>query len=190
MTIITVTTPRNRLSQQQRRALAELLTDAVLVPEVGQHAPAARPGFQVQFVERTLDRMAIGGRLLCDYSAMPDVAAIDICVMDAAWPKPVRKQVIENVLAAMAKACDMSEPSPAWWVTFRVIDEGSWGSRGRVLSILELLASGVFTPERIAEIRETQAQPQTLSRASSATADATLGNRSSGSFASMPSISR
>jgi hypothetical protein len=90
---------------------------------------------------------------------MPDVATIDICVMDAAWPKPVRKQVIENVLAAMAQACGLNEPSPAWWVMFRVIDEGSWGSRGRVLSILDLLASGVFTPERIAEIRAAQAQP-------------------------------
>jgi phenylpyruvate tautomerase PptA (4-oxalocrotonate tautomerase family) len=136
MTIITVTTPENRLSQQQRRVLAESLTDAVLVPEIGQHAPAARVGFQVHFVERTSDRMAIGGRLLADQAPMPDAVTIDICVMDAAWPKDVRKQVIENVLAAMAKACGMTEPSPAWWVTFRVIDEGSWGSRGRVLSIL------------------------------------------------------
>lgn len=159
MTIITVTTPENRLSQQQRRVLAESLTDAVLVPEIGQHAPAARVGFQVHFVERTPDRIAIGGRLLADQTPMPDVATIDICVMDAAWPKRVRKQVIENVLAAMTKACGMTEASPAWWVTFHVIDEGSWGSRGRVLSILELLASGVFTSERIAEIREVQSQP-------------------------------
>jgi phenylpyruvate tautomerase PptA (4-oxalocrotonate tautomerase family) len=159
MTIITVTTPENRLSQQQRRVLAELLTDAVLVPEIGQQVPAARVGFQVHFVERTLDRMAIGGRLMADQLPIPDVATVDICVMDAAWPRLLRKQVIENVLAAMAKACGTTEPSPGWWVTFRVIDEGSWGSRGRVLSILELLASGVFTRERIAEIREAQARP-------------------------------
>ncbi|HUG21388.1 hypothetical protein [Piscinibacter sp.] len=36
----------------------------------------------------------------------------------------------------------------------RAIDEGSWGSRGTVLSVLDLLASGVFTPERVAEIRK------------------------------------
>jgi hypothetical protein len=85
---------------------------------------------------------------------MPDVATIDICVVDAAWPKAVRKQVIDNVLAAMAKACGMNAPSPAWWATFRVVDEGSRGSRGTVLSVLDLLASGVFTPERVAEIRK------------------------------------
>ena len=126
----------------------------MLVPEVGQFAPPARIGFQVHFAERTLDRMAIGGRLLSDLPPAPDVATIDICVMDAAWPEQVRKQVTENVLSAMAKACGMDKPSPAWWTTFRTIDEGSWGARGTVLSILDLLASGVFTPERAAEIRK------------------------------------
>lgn len=154
MTIITVTTPPNRLTQEQRGELAESLTDAVLVPEVGQHAPQARVGFQVHFIERPLDCMAIGGRLLSHHSPMPDVATIDVCVMDAAWPKSLRKQVIENALAAMTKACGQTQPSPGWWVTFRVIDDGSWGSRGSVLSILDLLASGAFTSERAAEIRD------------------------------------
>ena len=157
MTIITVTTPEGRLSIEQRRELAETLTDAVLVPEVGQLAPPARIGFQIHFAERTLDRMAIGGRLFSDMPQPPDVATIDICVMDAAWPPAMRKKVTENVLAAMAKACGLASPSPSWWTTFRTIDEGSWGSRGGVLSILDLLASGVFTPERVAEIRKTLA---------------------------------
>ncbi|WP_414605644.1 tautomerase family protein [Stenotrophomonas pavanii] len=154
MTIITVNTPEGRLSAEQRRELAALLTDAVLVPEVGQSAPPARVGFQVHFVERTPDRMAIGGRLLSDMPQPADIATIDICVMDAAWPLAVRKQVTENVLSAMAKGCRLSQPSPGWWTTFRTIDEGSWGSRGGVLSILDLLSSSVFTPERIAEIRK------------------------------------
>lgn len=54
----------------------------------------------------------------------------------------------------MTKGCGLAQPSPSWWTTFRTIDEGIWGSRGGVLSILDLLASGVFTPERIAEIRK------------------------------------
>ena len=153
MTIITVTTPEGRLTQAQRRELAETLTDAVLVPEVGQSVPAARVGFQVHFVERAADRMAIGGRLLADQSPAPDVATVDICVMDAAWPPPLRRKVIENTLAAMARACGQAKASPAWWVTFRVIDEGSWGSRAGVLSILDLLASGAFSAQRVAEIR-------------------------------------
>lgn len=156
MTILTVTTPEGRLSPEQRRQLAESLTDAVLVPEVGQFAPPARIGFQVHFVERSPDCMAIGGRLVSEHTPAPDIATIDICVMDAAWPKEVRKQVTVNVLAAMAKACGLDQPSPAWWTTFRTIDEGSWGSRGGVLTILDLLASGVFTPERVAEIRKAQ----------------------------------
>lgn len=154
MTIITVNTLEGRLNPEQRRRLAETLTDAVLVPEVGQHAPAARIGFQVHFTERAPDAMAIGGKLLADLAPRPDVMTVNIAVMDAAWPAEVRADVLKRVLAALADACGMPQPSPAWWVTFQVIDEGSWGSRGGVLSILDLLQSGVFTPERVAAIRQ------------------------------------
>ncbi|MGW0369096.1 tautomerase family protein [Streptomyces coeruleorubidus] len=153
MTIITVTAPKGRLSQEQRRKLAGTLTDAVLVPEVGQVAPAARVGFQVHFTEREADMMAIGGRLLADTGPDADVMVIDVTVMDGDWRKEVRAEVIERVLAAMAHACGLPEPSPAWWVTFRVIDEGGWGSRGGVLSVLSLLDSGVFTEEKAEAVR-------------------------------------
>lgn len=153
MTIITVNTPKGRLGPDQRRELAETLTDAVLVPEVGQHAPAARAGFQVHFVERERDMMAIGGRLLADSAPDRDVMVIDVAVMDAAWQRDVRAEVIERVLAALATVCGLEKPSPAWWVNFRVIDEGSWGSSGGVLSVLALLDSGVFTAERARAVR-------------------------------------
>ena len=153
MTIITVNAPKGRLGLEQRRELAETLTDAVLVPEVGQPAPAARVGFQVHFVERERDMMAIGGRLLSDADRELDVMVIDIAVMDAAWQPDVRAQVIERVLAALAVACGLEEPSPTWWVNFRVIDEGSWGSSGGVLSVLPLLGSGVFTEQRVKAVR-------------------------------------
>ncbi|MET8564879.1 hypothetical protein ABZV75_31505 [Streptomyces flaveolus] len=38
-------------------------------------------------------------------------------------------------------------------MTFRVIDEGSWGSRGAALSVLSLLDSGVFTEDRAEAVR-------------------------------------
>ncbi|MGJ5893000.1 tautomerase enzyme [Streptomyces sp. V2] len=153
MTIITVNTPEGRLSLDQRRVLAETLTDAVLVPEVGHFEPAARPGFQVRFVEHSTDRMAIGGRLLADIGAELDVMILDVAVMDGDWPREVRAEVIARLLAALAEACGLAEPSPGWWVNFRVIDEGSWGSGGRVTSILSLLATGVFTEEKAKAIR-------------------------------------
>ncbi|MFJ7342927.1 hypothetical protein ACIQU3_21890 [Streptomyces sp. NPDC101110] len=79
--------------------------------------------------------------------------AIDIAVMDAAWQPQVRAEAVERVLAALAKACGLEKPAPAWWVNFRVIDEGSWGSSGGVLSILPLLESGVFTQDRVKAVR-------------------------------------
>ncbi|MBR0828104.1 tautomerase enzyme [Bradyrhizobium manausense] len=159
MTIITVTAPTGRLGLDQRRRLAGSLTDAVLEPEVGQLAPAARPGFQVHFHELPADCMAIGGRLLSEQETPSDIITINVAVMNAAWPADVRAQVIRNLLARLAEACGMEKPSPTWWVNFGIIEEGSWGSRGNVLSILQLLESGVFTPERIAAIRAAMAAP-------------------------------
>ncbi|MFB8137893.1 tautomerase family protein [Streptomyces mirabilis] len=153
MTIITVNSPKGRLSLEERRTLAEALTDAVLVPEVGQFAPPARVGFQVHFVEREPDMMAIGGRLLADIGPDADVMVIDVAVMDGDWRQEVRTAVIERILAALADACGLAEPSPTWWVNFRVIDEGSWGSSGGVLSVLSLLDTGVFTEEKVEAIR-------------------------------------
>ncbi|MEU0074518.1 tautomerase enzyme [Streptomyces sp. NPDC006332] len=153
MTIITVNAPTGRLSHEQRRTLAETLTDAVLVPEVGQFAPPARVGFQVHFVEREPDMMAIGGRLLADIGPDADVMVIDVAVMDGDWRQEVRSAVVERVLAAMADACGLSKPSASWWVNLRVIDEGSWGSSGGVLSVLSLLDSGVFTEEKVKAVR-------------------------------------
>jgi phenylpyruvate tautomerase PptA (4-oxalocrotonate tautomerase family) len=152
MTIITVTAPEKRLSVAQRRQLAKTLTDAVLEPEVGQSAPAARVGFQVHFRELPADCMAIGGELLSDQPR--DIMTVNIAVMDAAWPAELRARVIRGVLARLAEACELPKPSANWWVTFQVIDEGSWGSRGGVVSILQLLDSGAFTEERVRAIRE------------------------------------
>ncbi|MCA1372349.1 MULTISPECIES: hypothetical protein [unclassified Bradyrhizobium] len=103
--------------------------------------------------------MAIGGRLLCDQDKPRDIITVNIAVMNAAWPAEVRAEVIRNVLARLAEACGMPAPSPTWWVNFEIIDEGSWGSRGGVLSILQLLDSGVFTPARIEAIRAALQQP-------------------------------
>ena len=153
MTIMTVTTPQGRLDVAQRRALAKTLTDAVLIPEVGRAAPEARRGYQVHFVERPLDTIAHGGELLADRAS--DVMVIDIAAMDCCWTREDRTACIRNILAALAEACGTARPSPAWWVNFRIIEEGSWGSCGGVLSFLDLLDQGaaVFAPERVAAIR-------------------------------------
>ncbi|MDM7489351.1 hypothetical protein QT969_13785 [Rhodococcus sp. CSLK01-03] len=155
MTVVTVNAPVGRLSVEQRRELAVTLTDAVLVPEVGAQVDAARAGFQVHFVERASDSIAIDGTLVSDRPSDP--MQIDIAVMDGDWSQSVRTAVIERVFAALSAAMRVEAPAPTWWVNFRVIDEGSWGSRGGVLSIHSLLDQGVFTAEKAAAIRRATA---------------------------------
>ena len=155
MTMIYVNTEKNKFSLEQRRELALTLTDAVLIPEMGQAAPKSRKGFQVHFIERDESMMAISGKLLCDYpeNEHPDIITVNIRVMNAPWSSETRRQVLLNVLNALAKACHQDIPSPAWWVTFEITDEGSWGSRGKQLSIMDLLGVGAFSKEREDEIR-------------------------------------
>jgi hypothetical protein len=114
--------------------LAVALTDAVLVPEVGRFASAARIGFQVLFVEREPDMMAIGGRLLAGADREPDV-------LHRASPGRAGRRV----WAGGAGTCLVGQ--------LPVIDEDGWGSSGGVASILALLAGGVFTEEKAKMIR-------------------------------------
>jgi phenylpyruvate tautomerase PptA (4-oxalocrotonate tautomerase family) len=156
MTVITVSSPSGRIDATQRETLAVTLTDAVLVPEIGQPLPAARIGFQVHFHELPPTHMSIGGQLLSRQNA--DILVVDVAVMDGDWPREVRAEVITRLFAALADALGLPAPSPTWWINFRVIEEGSWGSRGGVLSILDLLETGAFTAAKSAAIRTAQQQ--------------------------------
>lgn len=153
MTFIHVMSPQGRISAEQRRVLAKTLTDAVLVPEVGQLVPAARYGYQVHFLERPLDMIAHGGELLSDKPS--DVIVLDVVVMDCCWTREDRQVVIGNIFTALTEALGMQAPSPGWWINFRIIEEGCWGSRGGVLSFNDLLDQGgaAFPPARAAAIR-------------------------------------
>ncbi len=151
MTVITVTAPTGRIGAGERRVLAETLTDAVLVPEVGQHMPLARIGFQVHFIDLPSTHMAIGGKLLSENEA--DIIMVDIAVMDGDWGREVRAEVIKSTLDALAEVFGIDKPTAAWWVNFRTIEEGSWGSRGGVLSVLDLLETRVFTEEKKKAVR-------------------------------------
>lgn len=153
MTVITVSSPIRRFTAGQRRELARTLTDAVLVEEVGQQVELAREGFQVHFQERAVDNIAIGGQLVADRPV--DVVLLDVAVMDGHWPQSVRTAVINNLYAALRAATGAEQASPGWWVNFRVIDEGSWGSRGGVLSIHDILDPRAFTSSKIDAIKAT-----------------------------------
>ena len=151
MTVIVVRHPGGRIDLEQRRVLARTLTDAVLEVECGAVTAAARYGFQVHFHELATDRIAIGGRLLADEPV--DALVVDVAVMDGSWSPAARTAVIENVLDALREGLGADEASSSWWVNFRTIDEGSWGAGTGVVSMLDLLALGIFTDERADEIR-------------------------------------
>jgi hypothetical protein len=44
----------------------------------------------------------------------PDVMVIDVAAMGADWRQEVQTEVIERIPAAMADACGLDQPAPAW----------------------------------------------------------------------------
>lgn len=152
MTIITIRSSAGRLSRDQRAELATSLTDAVLLVECGQLTDAARWGFQVHFTDLPSDHIAIGGTLAADLDGI-DLITVDITVMDGHWPPDGRATVIERTFTALAAALEVETVPPTWWVTFRTIDEGSWGSGGNALSLVPLLDTGLFTAKRADQVR-------------------------------------
>jgi hypothetical protein len=159
VTAIIVNYPSNRIDLAQREKLSLTLTDAVLNVECGQVISAARMGFQVHFRPLAEDHVAVGGVLVS--KSGHDVMLIELIVMDGHWPIEDRKAIISNVYVALCDALNVSEPAPTWWVNFTVIEEGSWGSRGGVLSILSLLDTGAFTAQRADDIRKSIALKKT-----------------------------
>ena len=95
--------------------------------------------------------MALGGVLASDSGS--NLIVIDIAGMYGDWGTDVRKDVIDRVFHALCKALGVNAPNPGWWVNFRIIEEGSWGAYGSVVSIETLMKSGVFTPEKAKAIR-------------------------------------
>lgn len=152
MTVITVRHPDGLFTREQRRELSMSLTDAVLIVECGKVTSFARFGFQVHFQPFGRDHAAIGGVLADEHPGTVDPVIIDIAVMDAGWSREARGQVIRNVFNALCVALGVDTAPPTWWINFRVIDDGSWGSSGDVLSILDLVDMDAFTPDRAASI--------------------------------------
>lgn len=80
--------------------------------------------------------------------------------MDGDWSRTIRGQVIDAVFIVLCDALDVEAPPRSWWVTIRRIEDGSWGSRGSVTSIHDLLGIGVFSDAKIKAIRDAIPEPR------------------------------
>ncbi len=153
MTIITVTTVDGLTNEVQRSELARRLTDAVCEIECGKISDQGRSGFQVHLPTLAPDSIAIGG-VLAPLRPDIDIIHLDITVMDGHWPDQLREQIPRTCLAIVADVLGQPKPRSTWWSTFRIVPEGSFGAGGNTISILDLLATGAFTPERSTAIRD------------------------------------
>jgi phenylpyruvate tautomerase PptA (4-oxalocrotonate tautomerase family) len=151
MPLLRITHQRGALSAAQKDQLAEQLTAAILVAEVGTDTPAGRAVAYVLFDE--VDPQTawyVGGK--------PDLAAPKggRFLFDVVYPFGAASQVDKTALharinAIVAETLDVDGTFPRRagdWVLIHEIADGNWGASGQTIGIREINQVAGGTPER------------------------------------------
>lgn len=151
MPLLRVTHQRGAITPAQKDQLAERLTAAMLIGEVGADTAAGRAVAYVLFDEvdpgtawyvggKPDTSASVGGRLL-----------FDVVYPEGAAPQAAKSQLQAAINEAVAETLgvDGSFPNRAGdWVIIRDVTDGAWGAGGQTIGIREInhLAGGL--PER------------------------------------------
>ena len=151
MPLLRVTHQRGAFTDAQKAQLAEELTHAILVAEIGNDNPTARSLAYVIFQEADpktswfvggkLQDAPQGGHFICDV-VYPFGAA------DQAAKTQLHKD-INNIVARVLNV-DGTFPNRAGdWVLIHEITEGNWGVSGQTVGIKDIHSVTKGSPERI-----------------------------------------
>jgi phenylpyruvate tautomerase PptA (4-oxalocrotonate tautomerase family) len=151
MPLLRVTHQRGALTDAQKAQLAEELTAAILIAEVGADTPAGRAVAYVLFDEvdpRT--SWFVGGK--------PDLDApkggrflFDVVYPIGAAPQSDKTALHARINAIIAKTFDLdgSFPNRAGdWVLVHEVPDGNWGASGQTIGIREINQVACGGPER------------------------------------------
>lgn len=179
MPLLRITYQRGALTDEQKAQLAEELTSAILIAEVGADTPAGRALAYVLFDEvDPKTSWFVGGK--------PDSGAPKggRFLFDVTFPVGASMQVDKTELHAainriVAKTLDVdgSFPNRAGdWVFVHEVPNGNWGASGQTIGIREINPAAGGGPERSAyferllaaqeRMREAHGFPSEVSRAS------------------------
>ena len=142
MPLVRVTCPSGALLPDQKRALAESLTQIVLDAEVDAVTEAGRMVTIIHFNEVEHDNWAVGGKLSAAASGGPNHFIVDLVVLEGLLEGERRSDVHRRVTAAFQDAFTTPEPMLPLrvWVLVHEVREGSWGAGGQTISALDVAA--------------------------------------------------
>ena len=158
MPLVRITYPRGALTPDQKRQIAEALTEAVLEAEVDTVTDAGRMVTVVHFNESAADDWAVGGQLRSTAAgAPPNHFIVDLVVLEGLLENDRKsrchRRVTEVFQNVFGPAADPMLPLRVW-VLVHEVREGSWGAGGTTISALDVaqFIGGELDVERKAEI--------------------------------------
>jgi phenylpyruvate tautomerase PptA (4-oxalocrotonate tautomerase family) len=156
MPLVRLTYPRGALTPDQKRSIAQSLTEAVLDAEVDAVTDAGRMVTVVHFNEATADDWAVGGQLRSTAAGAPNHFIVDLIVLEGLLENGRKAECHRRVTEAFEKALGGGDPMLPLrvWVLVHEVPEGSWGAGGRTVSALDVaqFISADLSEERRAEI--------------------------------------
>jgi phenylpyruvate tautomerase PptA (4-oxalocrotonate tautomerase family) len=151
MPLLRITHQRGAFTAAQKAQLAEQLTAAILVAEVGADTPAGRAVAYVLFDEvDPKSEWFVGGK--------PDLAPPKggRFLFDVVYPFGAASQLDKTALharinAIVAQTLDVDGTFPQRggdWVLIHEVPDGNWGASGQTIGIREINQVAGGTPER------------------------------------------
>lgn len=136
MPMIDATIPVNALSLEAEAQLFKEVTDKVVSIEIGDVDNAKAQAASWVFVHRT--EVYVGGKV----APSPRYRFV-ISVPEGQFDPVRRQQMVGAVTAAVARAENrpLDEVAGRVWVMTLEIPDGSWGARGRVVRLPEILTN-------------------------------------------------
>jgi phenylpyruvate tautomerase PptA (4-oxalocrotonate tautomerase family) len=164
--LVRITCPRGALLPEQKRQLANALTEIVLEAEVDVATDAGRAVTVVHFAEAEAEDWAVGGRLRASAANAPNHFIVDLIVLEGLLDGARRSEAHRRVTEAFQKACgETGDPLLPLrvWVLVHEVREGSWGAGGRPVSALDVarFIHPELTPARRDEITASLAARRT-----------------------------
>lgn len=157
MPLVRLTYPRGALTPEQKRRIAEALTEIALDAEVDAVTDAGRMVTVVHFNEAAADDWAVGGQLRSTAAGAPNHFIVDLIVLEGLLEGARRSDVHRRVTEAFQKAFgDGADPMLPLrvWVLVHEVREGAWGAGGQTVSALDVaqFINSDLDPARRAEI--------------------------------------
>ncbi|MBV8884732.1 MAG: tautomerase family protein [Chroococcidiopsidaceae cyanobacterium CP_BM_RX_35] len=152
MPLLRVTYQRGAFTDEQKAQLAEKLTHAILVAEIGNDNPTARSLAYVIFDEVEPKTSWFVGGQLQEFAPQGGRFIFDVIYPFGAADQVAKTQLHKDIndIVASVLGVDGTFPNRAGdWVLIHEITEGNWGVSGQTVGIKDIHAVTKGSPERI-----------------------------------------